>query len=183
MSGASDILRAGTEGELWGVIDTLDRWGFALFDTRISVWRAIVALAVIVAALLLARLTIRIIGWFLGKMHGIDDAQQLLARKLVSIAVWTITFLLTLDILGIDLTALAVFSGAFGLALGFGVQKTFGNLLAGIILLMDRSIKPGDVIAVNDGISNTRGSGKSSTLGAPVAASRSSFSASSMSQP
>ena len=75
MSGASDILRAEAGGELWGVIDTLDRWGFALFDTRISVWRAIVALAVIVAALLLARLTIRIIGWFLGKMHGIDDAQ------------------------------------------------------------------------------------------------------------
>src|SRR5690606_2711051 len=118
------------------------------FDTRLSVWRAIVALAVIVAALLLARLTIRIVGRVLGKMHGIDDAQQLLARKLVSIAVWTITFLLTLDILGIDLTALAVFSGAFGLALGFGLQKTFGNLLAGIILLMDRSIKPGDVIAV-----------------------------------
>jgi small-conductance mechanosensitive channel len=43
-----------------------------------------------------------------------------------------------------------VFSGAFGLALGFGLQKTFGNLLAGIILLMDRSIKPGDVIAVSD---------------------------------
>ena len=43
------------------------------------------------------------------------------------------------------------------LALGFGLQKTFGNLLAGIILLMDRSIKPGDVIAVNDGITNTVG--------------------------
>lgn len=156
MSGASEILRAGT-GELWGVIDTLDRWGFALFDTRISVWTVLQALAVVVAALLLARLAIKAIGWFLGKMHGIDSAQQLLAQKLVSIAVWTITFLLTLDILGIDLTALAVFSGAFGLALGFGLQKTFGNLLAGIILLMDRSIKPGDVIAVNDGISNTVG--------------------------
>ena len=52
--------------------------------------------------------------------------------------------------LGIDLTALAVFSGAFGLAIGFGLQKTFGNLIAGIILLMDKSIKPGDVIAVAD---------------------------------
>ena len=59
--------------------------------------------------------------------------------------------------LGIDLTALAVFSGAFGLAIGFGLQKTFGNLIAGIILLMDHSIKPGDVIAVNDGITNTVG--------------------------
>jgi len=54
------------------------------------------------------------------------------------------------DLLGIDLTALAVFSGAFGLAVGFGLQKTFGNLLAGLILLMDRSVKPGDVIVVGE---------------------------------
>ncbi len=59
-------------------------------------------------------------------------------------------FFIGIDLLGIDLTALAVFSGAFGLAIGFGLQKTFGNLIAGIILLMDRSIKPGDVIAVAD---------------------------------
>jgi small-conductance mechanosensitive channel len=80
-----------------------------------------------------------------------------LAQKLISIFIWVTTFLIAIDVLGIDLTALAVFSGAFGLALGFGLQKTFGNLLAGIILLMDRSIKPGDVIAVNDGITNTVG--------------------------
>jgi hypothetical protein len=55
-----------------------------------------------------------------------------------------------IDLLGIDLTALTVFSGAFGLAVGFGLQKTFGNLIAGIILLMDRSVKPGDVIVVGD---------------------------------
>ena len=54
-----------------------------------------------------------------------------------------------IDLLAIDLTALAVFSGAFGLAIGFGLQKTFGNLIAGIILLMDKSIKPGDVIAID----------------------------------
>jgi small-conductance mechanosensitive channel len=59
-------------------------------------------------------------------------------------------FFIGIDIIGIDLTALAVFSGAFGLAVGFGLQKTFGNLIAGIILLMDRSIKPGDVIAVGE---------------------------------
>ena len=64
--------------------------------------------------------------------------------------VWASAFFLGIDLLGIDLTALAVFSGAFGLAIGFGLQKTFGNLIAGIILLMDKSIKPGDVIAIAD---------------------------------
>jgi small-conductance mechanosensitive channel len=158
MSGASRILQdIPPSSELWGWVYTLDRWGFDLFGTRISVWTALVALAVIIGAMLLARLAIKVAGWLIGTIQGLDTTQRLLTQKLVSIAVWTITFLLVVDILGIDLTALAVFSGAFGLALGFGFQKTFGNLLAGIILLMDRSIKPGDVIAVNDGISNTVG--------------------------
>src|SRR5690606_31471681 len=76
--------------------------------------------------------------------------QRLLLDKLLTIAVWTLAILIGVDVLGIDLTALAVFSGAMGLAIGFGLQKTFGNLIAGIILLMDKSIKPGDVIAIAD---------------------------------
>jgi small-conductance mechanosensitive channel len=151
MSSASDILQNVDRGsDLWVVIATLDRWGFTLADTRISVWTVLVAIVVIVLALVLARLAVRIACWLLGKLTSLDSAQTLLAQKLVSIAVWVLTFLLAIDILGIDLTALAVFSGALGLALGFGLQKTFGNLLAGIILLMDRSIKPGDVIEVSD---------------------------------
>ena len=73
-----------------------------------------------------------------------------LAEKIVTIGVWGMAILIGIDLLGIDLTALTVFSGAFGLAIGFGLQKTFGNLIAGIILLMDKSIKPGDVIAIAD---------------------------------
>jgi small-conductance mechanosensitive channel len=80
----------------------------------------------------------------------LDSTQKLLADKLIGIAIWTIAILIGIDILGIDLTALTIFSGAFGLAVAFGLQKTYGNMLAGIILLMDRSIKPGDVIAVSD---------------------------------
>jgi small-conductance mechanosensitive channel len=156
VSGATQIVQGIEPGtELWAVVYTLDRWGFTVADTRISVWTVLIALAVIIGALLLARLSIRLACWMLPKLHGFGPTQQLLAQKLISIAIWTLTFLLTIDILGIDLTALAVFSGALGLALGFGLQKTFGNLLAGIILLMDRSIKPGDVIAVSDQAGNS----------------------------
>ncbi len=157
-SGAAAILQNVERGsELWVVITTLDNWGFTIADTRFSVWTLLVAIVVIILALLLARFAIRAACWILGKITTLDQAQRLLAQKLISIGIWIATFLLAIDIIGIDLTALAVFSGAFGLALGFGLQKTFGNLLAGIILLMDRSIKPGDVIAVNDGITNTVG--------------------------
>jgi len=157
-SGAAAMLQNVERGsELWVVISTLDSWGFTIADTRFSVWTLLVAIVVVVAALLLARFAIRAACWILNRITTLDTAQRLLAQKLISIGIWITTFLVAIDILGIDLTALAVFSGAFGLALGFGLQKTFGNLLAGIILLMDKSIKPGDVIAVNDGITNTVG--------------------------
>ena len=158
MSRASEMLEGvDPDSQLWAVVYSLDRYGFTLANARISLWTVLVAVVVVVLALLLARLAIKLACWLLAKVTRLDTARNLLAQKLISIAIWTVTFLIAIDILGIDLTALAVFSGAFGLALGFGLQKTFGNLLAGIILLMDRSIKPGDVIAVNDGISNTVG--------------------------
>ena len=158
MSGAAEILDNVERGsELWVVIATLDKWGFTVADTRFSVWTVLVAIVVVILALLLARFAIRAACWLLNRLTTLDPGRRLLAQKLISIVVWVATFLLAIDIIGIDLTALAVFSGAFGLAIGFGLQKTFGNLLAGIILLMDKSIKPGDVIAVNDGITNTVG--------------------------
>jgi len=158
MSRATDVLRGVEPGsEIGRVIATLDNWGFTVAESRISVWTALVAIAVILGAILLGRLAIRLACWILARVTPLDSARQLLAQKLISLAIWIATFLIAIDVLGIDLTALAVFSGAFGLAVGFGLQKTFGNLISGIILLMDRSIKPGDVIAVNDGISNTVG--------------------------
>ena len=92
MSGATRIIADIEPGsELWGAVYALDRFGFTLFDTRISAWTVVVALGVLVAALLLARLTIKVACWLIGKMHGLDTAQRLLAQKLVSIAVWTMT--------------------------------------------------------------------------------------------
>jgi len=158
LSSATQILsNVVPNSDLWVVIHQLDSWGFTVANTRFSLWTVIVATVVIILALILARLAIRAACWVLGRFTTLDPSRRLLAQKLISIAVWTATFLVAIDVMGIDLTALAVFSGALGLALGFGLQKTFGNLLAGIILLMDKSIKPGDVIAVNDGITNTVG--------------------------
>ncbi|MEO0698947.1 MAG: mechanosensitive ion channel domain-containing protein, partial [Pseudomonadota bacterium] len=87
-------------------------------------------------------------------VNRFDGAQSLLAEKLVTILIWVIAFFVTIDLVGIDLSALAFFGGAFGLAVGFGMQKTFGNLISGILLLLDKSIKPGDVISVTDQAGN-----------------------------
>jgi small-conductance mechanosensitive channel len=140
-----------------GVIAWLDAFGFTVGETRISLWSVLVVVVVIVGLYLFARIGNKIAHRLFKRITALDAGRRLLGEKLLSIAIWAFAIMVGVDILGIDLTALTVFSGAFGLAVGFGLQKTFGNLLAGIIMLMDRSIKPGDVIAVNDGITSTVG--------------------------
>lgn len=82
--------------------------------------------------------------------ESITPAMRVLSVKLLHIGLITAAFLITFSAVGIDLTALAIFGGALGVGLGFGLQKIFSNLISGVILLMDRSIKPGDVIAVGE---------------------------------
>jgi small-conductance mechanosensitive channel len=143
-------LLARAVGGLKPITDMLDRVGFSVGDNRVSmltIFQMLVTVAVIYAVV---KLLNRIVSHSIRRASGLDATQQLLAQKLAGVAIVVAAFFIGIDLLGIDLTALAVFSGAFGLAVGFGLQKTFGNLIAGIILLMDRSIKPGDVIVVGE---------------------------------
>lgn len=142
-------LRDGAEG----VIATMKAIGMDVGSYRLSLYGIVTAVIVAVLLYIAVRLAMRAIKWLLRRNKQIDDAQRLLTEKLIAIALFTLALLFGIDLLGIDLTALAVFSGAAGLAIGFGLQKTVGNLIAGIILLMDRSIQPGDVIVVGDGSS------------------------------
>jgi len=143
-------LLARAVGGLKPITDTLDRVGFTAGDTRVSLLTVLQVLVTLVALYAVVKLLNRVVGHSIRRASGLDATQQLLGQKLASVAILVAAFFIGIDLLGIDLTALAVFSGAFGLAVGFGLQKTFGNLIAGIILLMDRSIKPGDVIVVGD---------------------------------
>jgi small-conductance mechanosensitive channel len=77
---------------------------------------------------------------------------QVLLSKLIRIILITLAIVIALNSMGIDLSVLALFSGAVGVGLGFGLQKIVSNLVSGIILLADKSIKPGDVISVGDQI-------------------------------
>ncbi len=86
----------------------------------------------------------------LGTVQGLTPSTTVLLSKIIKIALFTVVFLVALNSLGIDFTALAVFSGAVGVGVGFGLQKVVGNFVSGIILLLDKSIKPGDVIQVGD---------------------------------
>ncbi|HEY7997505.1 MAG TPA: mechanosensitive ion channel domain-containing protein [Pseudolabrys sp.] len=75
---------------------------------------------------------------------------QVLIGKLIRLLLITFAIIIVLSTVGIDFSALAFFSGAVGVGLGFGLQKIISNLVSGIILLADKSIKPGDVISVGE---------------------------------
>ncbi len=157
VSAAEDIRDAVSDKSetVGSMVDTLDAMAVSVGDMRISLWDGLVVIGVIFLVIALAWAATRLCATLLRRLTRLDNTQRLLSEKITTIAIWGAAFFLGIDLLGIDLTALAVFSGAFGLAIGFGLQKTFGNLIAGIILLMDKSIKPGDVIAVADQAGNS----------------------------
>lgn len=139
-------------GGLQPITETLDGVGVDIGKRRLSLLAFITGLVTIVAIVAVVRLANRVVAHTIGSAKTLDATQKLLGQKLAAVAIVIVAFFFSIDLLGIDLTAFAVFSGAFGLAIGFGLQKTVGNLIAGIILLMDRSIKPGDVIVIGEAV-------------------------------
>jgi len=143
-------LLADAVGGLARITEALDRVAFSVGSRRLSLLLIIQILVALLALYAAVRLANRLVAQAITRSRGLDPTQQLLAQKLAGVAIIAAAIFVAIDLSGIDLTALAVFSGAVGLAIGFGLQKTVGNLIAGIILLMDRSIKPGDVISVGE---------------------------------
>lgn len=127
---------------------------FEIGNFRFSVLDALLIIGVILLVVTVAWFVTRLSRTAIRNFSRFDGSQKVLAEKLSTIVIWGIAFFIGIDMLGIDLTALAFFGGAFGLAIGFGLQKTFGNLISGILLLLDKSIKPGDVISVTDQAGN-----------------------------
>jgi small-conductance mechanosensitive channel len=150
---AADKLKQGVTAQsktAGAFLDRLDAIAIEVGNMRVSLFDALLVVSVILLVITVAMLVNRFGKRAIRNFGRFDETQKLLAEKLLTIVVWAAAFFTGIDLLGIDLTALAFFGGAFGLAIGFGLQKTFGNLIAGIILLMDKSIKSGDVIAVTD---------------------------------
>ncbi|MEP0321193.1 mechanosensitive ion channel family protein [Bauldia litoralis] len=81
----------------------------------------------------------------------LDVGTREVIAKLFEISIYVLIFLLLINVMGINLTALAVFGGALGVGLGFGLQQIASNFISGIIILLDRSITIGDYIELDDG--------------------------------
>jgi len=137
-------------GLLPDALDLLDRAAFTVGHLRISL--LILAKAVILLAVLLWLAAI--IGDFVEHRirYGLEisPTAQVLLSKTVKGVLFGGAFIAVLLATNVDLTNLAVFSGALGIGIGFGLQKVASNLISGMIILIDRSIKPGDVISVGE---------------------------------
>jgi small-conductance mechanosensitive channel len=132
-------------------ITLLDSFGFELSGgVRLTPLLVIKALLTVGVLVWLALALGRYADTKFRASEDLNPSSQVLLGKLVKAVLLVTAVLAALSMVGIDLTALAVFSGAIGLGLGFGLQKVVSNLISGFILLADKSIKPGDVISVGD---------------------------------
>ncbi|MEM6266234.1 MAG: mechanosensitive ion channel domain-containing protein [Pseudomonadota bacterium] len=156
VEGSSNLIESAdaTSETAGAFLRSLHEAAFTIGEFRFSVLDALLITGVILLVVTAAWVITRLSRAAIRNISRFDGSQKVLAEKLSTIAIWALAFFVGIDILGIDLTALAFFGGAFGLAIGFGLQKTFGNLISGILLLMDKSIKPGDVISVTDQAGN-----------------------------
>lgn len=128
----------------------LDSIALELGETRVSLWLVLQAVVMVAALVTLARFITTASAAQIRRNEDISPSMQVLVVKVLQVVFYTMAFVVALRVVGVDLTGLAVLSGAIGVGLGFGLQKVVSNLVSGIIILLDKSIKPGDVISLGD---------------------------------
>lgn len=121
-----------------------------LGDIQIDVWKVVTAIASLLVLLWLVGLTNKFIDRSVKQNKSLPPSIRVLIGKASRMFLFVSAILISLKIAGVNLGALAFFSGALGLGLGFGLQKVISNLVSGVIILLDKSIKPGDVIEIGD---------------------------------
>jgi small-conductance mechanosensitive channel len=136
-------------GWLDPIIATLDSVGVAAGKSRITVWSILKLLFTLTLFVLVAAWISRWVERRLMKLGNLAPSTRIGIAKFANAFLIALSILMGLNAAGVDLTALTVLTGAIGLGLGFGLQSIAANFVSGFVLLMDRSIKPGDVISLS----------------------------------
>lgn len=140
---------------IFGILDdvsaALDGIALTVGDFRLSALTVvkciIVTMLLVYGALGLSKLVER----QLGKVPAMSAGSRLLITKIVRMLLVVTAILIGVTMAGINLSVLAVFSGAVGLGIGFGLQRGVSNLFTGMMLLLDRTVQPGDMIEMDNG--------------------------------
>jgi small-conductance mechanosensitive channel len=129
----------------------LDSIDFTIAKVSLSVYQILKTLFIVIALFKLTKFITRISEERLRRLRRIKSSDKVLILKVIQIAIYFIILLIALDQLGINITTLAVFSGAVGVGLGFGLQKITSNFISGIIILLEKSIEVDDMVELSDG--------------------------------
>jgi small-conductance mechanosensitive channel len=134
------------------VIGALEDVGFSVGKNkqRITLWLVLQAIAALGLTLALAAWLSRITESRVMASQGMDMSTRVVITKLVRVATMFLAIMVALPLVGIDITALSIFSGALGVGLGFGLQKIASNYVSGFIVLLDHSLRIGDIITVDN---------------------------------
>jgi small-conductance mechanosensitive channel len=130
-----------------GIERTLDRIDLLPGKSTFSLWALLKSVVVIAGFLILTSLIARTIERRVMKLEGIAISTRIGISKFTTFSLFGLGVLLGINASGVDLTALTVLAGSIGIGLGFGLQAIASNFIAGFVLLLDKSIKPGDVIS------------------------------------
>jgi len=130
-------------------LNLLDGISIQIGEVRLTVLSVSKGLFYLIILLWLANVSSRIIERKIKSLPSLTPSVQVLSTKIIKIFLIIVAGMVAINAVGIDLTAFAVFGGALGVGIGFGLQKIVANFVSGIILLLDKSIKPGDTIGVS----------------------------------
>jgi small-conductance mechanosensitive channel len=130
--------------------ELLDRAAFQFGDVRLSLLLVVQAAITLAILITIARWSSTIVKGRLDAIEDMSPSMKVLTDKMFRLVIYGVAIVIGLQSIGFDLTSLTVLSGALGLGIGFGLQKVVSNLVSGVILLVDKSIKPGDVISLGE---------------------------------
>lgn len=137
-------------GWLHATVTLLNSIGFTIGSAKVTVLTLFKGITSLVILLWAANLVAEFFESRISNVADLTPSVQVLFTKLLKVVLLGVALLVAMSAIGIDLTAFAVVGGAIGVGVGFGLQKIVSNLISGVILLVDNSIKPGDVIAVGE---------------------------------
>jgi small-conductance mechanosensitive channel len=137
-------------GQLQPAIEILDSASVVLGDLRLTPLLLLKLGALLLLTLWLTKIASNFAEARINRSTDLTPSIQVLLVKMIRMGLMVIAVTIALSAVGINLSALAVFSGAVGVGIGIGLQKIVANFISGIILLADKSVKPGDLVTIGD---------------------------------
>ncbi|MDR2365003.1 MAG: mechanosensitive ion channel [Zoogloeaceae bacterium] len=132
------------------VIHALEMVGFSIGAQQINLWMILNGLVVVVLALLFSLWIASLLEVRLMRATEIDVSLRIVLTRMSKALFVFFAVLLSFSLIGLDITALSVFTGALGVGLGIGLQKIASNYVSGFIILLDRSIRLGNIVQIDD---------------------------------